>query len=645
MYVALPVVLACGHPRPPQVPGSTLRAVESVTIKTTDGGDPGFDVKVLLGKLAHRTGNFIIPPRDYNPLRMGEDRRRIATWASNFGFFDVEVSAPVVTDTNGKVAISWRVAPGEKYRIGELKLVGAPPETRAALLAKIPFRRGSEVTVNENRILRHKLADVVRWHGYAHARVHSRAWVDRAKKSVAWYYFVDPGPRTRIASIEVIGNHRLSSAAILRRSGLSVGAAYSPRERDRAQLALMDAASVSSVVIDGDEDIYRGPPQVPDLGGTPQTDARGELVPRQLATGLNVKIVVVEAPRRALRVEVGTEADPTRTDVFAGARVVFRDVATAALHLVFAGKLGYGYELGTSNEPLGTYGYAFAQLARAGAFAGHLDLRGTASLVHTLFPDSAVREYSAGPGLRRTLADRLFLDVELLAFGAAEVDPLAITAEQRDSVRLSQSTRSKGAKLIAALVHDARDSGIEATAGHLASAYVELAPDALGARHRWLRLSGDLRFFHPLSPRWSIATRGAASWVLAANEQGLPLQSRLFGGGAHGFRGHGRQALSPEIAGLAVGGTSMVEGSVELRNLPFQKFFGSIAFIDVGAVASEANPFAEGVSVALGIGGRARPSYIPIAVDLSYRAIDKSALASPITLSSWSVFLRLGEAF
>ena len=70
-YLALLLVLACGHPKPAQVPGSTLRAVESVVIRPMDGGKSAFNWKVLLGKLGHRPGNFIIPPRDYNPYRLG----------------------------------------------------------------------------------------------------------------------------------------------------------------------------------------------------------------------------------------------------------------------------------------------------------------------------------------------------------------------------------------------------------------------------------------------------------------------------------------------------------------------------------------------------------------------------------------------
>ncbi len=616
-----------------------------MTIKTMDGKAPEFDFKVLMDKLAHRSGNVIIPPRDYNPYRLQEDRRRIATWASNYGFFDIEVSEPVVRDNADSVAIAWRVDLGPKYQIGKLHVKGLPDEARADVMALIPFRDGGDVTLNENRLLRHKLADAVRWHGYAHARVYSRAWVDREAKSVEWFYFVDAGPKTTIGSIEVVGNKRVSSDFIVERSGLVVGAAYGPQERDRAQLAIIDTGSAISVVVEADEDIHKGPPEVPDSGGRPITDAAGDVVERNLSKTLNVRIVVVEAPRRELRLEIGTEADPSRTDAYAGARIVFRDVFTDALHLVMDGRIGYGYELGTSNEPVGTYGYALAQVVKAAALESRFDLRGSVSLNYTLFPDTTVREITAGPGLRRTLMDALHLDMEMLGYSAREIAPLDLSAAQREGVGLSAAPDSSGVKLRTALVHDTRDSGIEAMDGHFASALAEYAPGALGSEHQWLRLAGDARLFVPVGTLGSVAGRVSGSWVGAAGAAGLPLQSRIFGGGSYGFRGRGRQQFSPQVNGLHVGGTSIVETSLELRQLPFQKLGGWIAFLDIGGVSSENNPFADGVSSAIGVGGRARLFYIPIALDLSYRFLDNSEALSPLAWDPWSLFLRLGESF
>src|SRR5690606_27539495 len=140
------------------------------------------------------------------------------------------------------------------------------------------------------------------------------------------------------------------------------------------------------------------------------------------------------------------------------------------------GTIAYGYELGGSNRPLGLYGTASAQLVKPGVFASSWDFRAVASLEHRLFPGASVREYAAGPGVRRRLADKLYLDADLRAFTAQERDDLGLEAMQRAEAGLSSALSSSGGRVSASLVRDARDNGIEATRGHFLSAMVEHAP-------------------------------------------------------------------------------------------------------------------------------------------------------------------------
>ncbi|MBL4637128.1 MAG: BamA/TamA family outer membrane protein, partial [Kofleriaceae bacterium] len=307
------------------------------------------------------------------------------------------------------------------------------------------------------------------------------------------------------------------------------------------------------------------------------------------------------------------------------------------------GAIAYGVELGDVTEPLGVYGQAKLSVVKSSVLG--LDARITARLTHSLFPKAAVREYSAGPGFRKALADKLYLDGQILAYTAQETEALALSSVDRASVGLSEKVESAGTKLQTEIVWDNRDSGIEAMHGSFASLHLEYAPDVLGASHEWLSLKTDLRGFRSLSPSLSLALRAAGSWVLGDGDAGIPLHRRLFGGGAYGFRGFGRQHLSPELNGLLVGGKSMVEGSVEARFLPLRLLYGAVAFVDVGANSVDNNPFANGVYAAVGVGARLRTFYIPVSFDLSYRVLDESALISPLQGEPWSFFVRLGEAF
>jgi translocation and assembly module TamA len=178
--------------------------------------------------------------------------------------------------------------------------------------------------------------------------------------------------------------------------------------------------------------------------------------------------------------------------------------------------------------------------------------------------------------------------------------------------------------------------------GENAGTYVQIAPEA--------------RAMLPLSSSISLAGRASAGWVFGYGESGVPLGPRLFGGGAFGMRGYGRDRLSPIGATCVpaatsgappacrdefVGGLSLAEASLELRFLPPLKQAGFTVFVDAGGAGARANPFAEGLAMAAGLGPRLRLWYVPLSVDVSYRFMEAGKLAERGLL----VFARIGEAF
>jgi outer membrane translocation and assembly module TamA len=134
-----------------------------------------------------------------------------------------------------------------------------------------------------------------------------------------------------------------------------------------------------------------------------------------------------------------------------------------------------------------------------------------------------------------------------------------------------------------------------------------------------------------------------------AGAEGIPLGPRLFGGGAHGMRGYGRDRLSPTVCDsmtnecAIVGGRSLAESSVELRLLPFRKLYGAALFVDAGGAGAGTNAFENGISVATGIGARIRSWYLPVGIDFSYRVVEENRVASDF--DRLLVFFRIGEAF
>lgn len=647
---------ACSKPKFPVVPGQTEISVSKVSIEPRTGEQLSVAYKPLLENLGLRAHNLIRPERTFNPFRLAEDRRRIVAFLHGHGHFDAEVAEPALKYTEDKksVAVTWVVHEGPAYTIKSLELIGAPSEHDTMLRAMIPFGVGDRVDLETYRPIRRALAERLQDEGFGHARGYSRTFVDRATKTVAWFYYLDPGPQTRIATIKVEGANKVPVDKILSRIGLATGDGYSTAAKRRAELALLDTGAFASAVVLSDADIQTGPPEHPDTGGIlapEQVDGEGKLVPRQLSDSLAVRVVVVEAPARQLRAELGIEADPTRVDTYAGARVMLRNLFAPQHHLVLEGHAGYGWLVGGDQEPAeGFYGRALAQYLHPGFITRNLDLRVTGRWRDVLYPSALLREVTAGPGIRSTIAPGVFVDVDALYRFGRQLDLPALDAMSVGELRLPATNDSSGAEFTASVIADRRNDRIEPTAGWLLGLRSSYSPGGALGDHRWLQVVGEARAFRPLSSKLSIGARVSGGVVSLPGADGIPLGPRLFGGGSYGMRGFGRDRLSPVACATGamtcdvfVGGRSLVESSVELRLLPFRKLYGAAVFVDAGAAGAGTNAFENGISVATGLGARIRSWYLPIAIDVAYRVVEENRTAAE--LDRLLVFFRVGEAF
>lgn len=635
------------------IPGHTDIAVAGVAIEPVAGETLTVNYKPLYEYLGLRKADAIRPGRSFNEYKVAEDRRRILAFLHNAGHFDADVGEPELTyGADGKtVSVKWRVHEGAAYRIGAVAVVGAPAEHEAMLRAMIPFGTGDAVDLESYRPLRRALAERLQDEGYGHARGYSRAFVDRDAKTVGWFYYIDAGPRTKIGSVTVEGNLRVPADVVLARAGLSIDGTYSTAEKRRAELALLDTGAFASAVVLTDADVQTGPPEHPDTGGQlapEQIDADGKLVPRQLRDEVSVRIVVVEAPGTQIRAELGVEADPTRVDSYAGTRMVFRNLIVPAQHLVLEGNVGYGL-LFTGDDPArGVYGSALAQYLKPAFGHRRVDARLTGRWRDVLYPAAMLREVTAGPGVRASLAPGVAVDVDAFFRFGRQLDQPVYDAMTTAELQLPGAQDSRGAVVEAALVADRRNDRVEPSDGWLLALRTSYAPGGPFGDHRWLQVTGDARAFRPLSKSWSVGVRGSGGVVALPGGDGIPLGPRLFGGGSHGMRGYGRSQLSPLACDsmsecTAVGGRSLVESSVELRLLPFRKLYGAALFVDAGAAGSGMNAFENGISVAGGVGARIRSWYLPIGFDVSYGFVKQNVVASE--LDRLLVFFRIGEAF
>ncbi|HEY4177932.1 MAG TPA: BamA/TamA family outer membrane protein [Kofleriaceae bacterium] len=647
----LAVLAACRTGQYPvrPVPGDTDIGISAVTIEPRAGTTLSVLYKPLYPLLGLRAKSLLYPERGYNDFRLAEDRRRIESYLQGKGRFEAVVDEPRVDFVNRTATVHWTVDEGPQYVVGSVSITGAPRDLEAELRGVLSFGPGDPIDLDPYRLQRLELGLLLQEHGYGHARAYSRTFVDRATKKVAWFFYLDPGPKTTIKTLTTAGNAHVPVDEILERSGLRAGGPFSTADARRAELALLDSGAFVSVNVVSDADIPRLP-EYPDSGGKlepAQIAADGTLVPRTLPSELAVTISVVEAPARQLHVEAGFEADPTRADAYVEAAVALRHLFAPQHHLELEGGVGYGWILGDHRDLAdGVYGHALAQYLHPLASVPAVTVRLLARWRDVLYPAFLLREVVGGPGLHATLAPGVSFDGDAWFRRERALDLPMLVADTTD--------RTTGFELRTSLVADRRDDRVEPTSGWLLGGTAAFAPGGPLGDTRWLQLTADARVLVPLAGQggaWSLGLRASGGVVLLPGDNGVPFGARLFGGGAYGLRGFGRDRLSPTVAcanttvcdDAEVGGRSLVETSVELRWLPFRKQVGAIGFVDAGNAGAGTNPFADGLALAAGVGGRVRLWYLPIAVDVGYRILDDSQAA--LAWGRLLAFLRVGEAF
>jgi translocation and assembly module TamA len=662
-FVWLTVLFAAAcKERPPKLPGETDVLVASVTIEAADAAtELTLEHGDLFERLGERPGSLINPDRAWSPFKEAEDRRRIEAYWQQRGFFEVEVSPAKTTfDEDGKANVVFAVREGPRFTIGDVVVELAPPEELEALRGMLRHAPGDvAVDLEESRKARIDMQEYLRRRTFGHANVYHRAYVDRAERKIHLTYFVDAGPKTVISSLTVTGNVKIPAEDVLRRGGLEVGMPYSEELRETVVRDLLDTGAYAAAYVRVDTDTkFIAPGTAPDSGGElrdEQVDAEGDLVPRTLPDGVNVKVHVVESPSQTLRLRAGFEIDPARADTFLTATLWLRNLFGPAHHLVLEGRAGFGWLFGSPlRERVGPYGEATLRTVHPGVLGRLGDLRTTIRYVGDLYPSAFLHRAETGVGARTTIDRGVLFDVDVFGFVELTEGFGPFTPEEQDALALPEGDLAIGPELRASFVYDRRDDPIEPMRGGFIGLFARVNPLATDAEwsRPYVNLAPDLRGFIPLTRALTLAGRGFAEWSLLDAGDGPALGARLFGGGAYGFRGFGRQRLSPTVtrcfetfcSAYEVGGRSLVESSVELRFLPPQKPIGAIVFADLGGASGDANPFRDGPSVALGAGARLRIWYLPAAIDVSYRIVHEGDIQG-LDRDPFHVFFRIGEAF
>jgi translocation and assembly module TamA len=611
--VAATVLGACGHARSRKPGDEYLKAIH------VDGNQQVEDGELVSGLALQRAKKRKRAP---DPYLVQLDRDRIRGEYMRRGFLGIDVRSRVERAGDASTVV-YTVDEGERAatRVAITGIPSGDPDLPIAKVrATLPLPDGAPFDYAVYEAAKPLLVGVAQDAGYAHARLESTVYADRANRTATVQLDYDLGPRSTFGPIEVTGVEGDLAAAVRARAQFAQGDRYSTQAIAATQRQLYGMGRFSTVQVQPSE-------------------TQGPVV--------GVKIAVSEAARREVRLGGGFGLDPTAYEVRGRAGYTIAGwpfpLHTAIIDL----RPAYAYMHDGGWEPRIR---ALARLERQDLFWTYA--RGE---VEAGYSYTAIEAYTSyGPRARLgfqtpVVTHRVQAGVgwalERLDFRALSdvIMPIAPELGLDRTQRVGVYTQT--------VTVDLRDHPVEPTLGAYAALRSAIGTKYAGGAYEYVQLVPELRGYVPLGPV-VLGARVRTGAFLGDT----PPTERFFSGGGSNHRGFGERRLSPSVSGLddgqertvPYGGTALLETGIEGR-FPIATWreigIGGAVFLDGGDVREELSQIAPGhLHWAAGAGLRFKTIVGPVRADLGYR-LNRTGPDDPAPGSRFAFHLSLGEAF
>lgn len=498
-----------------------------------------------------------------------------------------------------QVAVEVRVRPGPRYALRRIALRPASP-AEAPLVAALgqpegiapgePARADPVLDAEDALLLK------MRREGHPLAAVADReVVVDHTAQAMDVTWTLAPGPRAEFATPEIEGETRVRPYLVRRVAGRLTGQPYSPERLERTRRDLLALGAFDTVRA-------RAGQRLDEAGRLPVTFALTDR-PRN-AAGITLAYETNYGPSGRIFYE--------RRNVFGNAELLRLDAE--------ASRIGVAGSLTDANYRIG------ATLRRPGL----LDGRATLSL-----EAAALRE-------RLDAYDRDAIVAAALLEYPLGTRWLLRGGPTFETGRIGRDGNLEPFTLFGLLLgarYDTTDSLLDARRGVRADAtvvpFADLAEGggfvrAIGTARTYLDLTGD---------GGSVLALRATLGSLLGAERAVPLDKRFYAGGGGSVRGYAFQAIGPrDSRNRPLGGSSLVEGSVELRQR-VTRTIGVVGFLDAGSVGGSETPDFSELRFGAGLGLRYATAIGPLRLDVGLPLNRQPGDAG------YGIYVGLGQAF
>jgi outer membrane protein assembly complex protein YaeT len=538
----------------------------------------------------------------FEPSTFSADLDRLKRFFEFKGYYEARVSHDLLVDSEENlVTVTIHVSEGEPVRVAEIsvKVLDDPqlePEL-SPVLPKLPLREGKvfeEQAYQESEV---KLKEHLYDKGRARVEIQRKAEVVVDQHEAKAFYDIEAGPRTFFGTTTVTGVKDVAPEIVLREQTYKPGDPFSGKAlRDMDQnLRQLDLFSQIQIAL------QRSP-------------ADPETVP--------IEIRVEEKPPREILVGIGYGSEDQlrgqarwrhnnwlgggrKLEIGAKASFLVREVNVAFMQPHF---------LGPKNRFLLNFGPK--QFDEPGYLLNTTRLQ---------------------PRLERKFTQNLtgFLSYRLDYDQLSEVSPATARALEDFEKNGLLSGLSTG------IIWNKADHPFNPTSGWTLSLTAEQVGGFLGGRFNFFKIGAEGTSYYPLAEKTVIASRLKIGFAEPFNgSKEVPLFERFYAGGSTSVRGYERHRLGPlSAADDPVGGRSLLEGALELRQ-QFSEKFGGALFLDFGQVSLRSFDVpVDDLRFAAGFGIRYATPVGPLRFDLGF------PFRPPKGDQYWQIHFSIGQSF
>jgi outer membrane protein insertion porin family len=478
------------------------------------------------------------------------DIQQLKLYYRTQGFYHATIT-PSIDKSDGQVDVTLKVNEGPPIRVTRVEVNGSeaiPIFVLADINEKTELHAAARYTDDRYEELKRSYASYLQDHGFFHAKVTGKVYLNEKTNTARIVIDIDPGPLCHFGKITVKGAEDTPQYLILHKLTFQEDELFSLAKTYDSQKNLYDT------------DLFKSASIIP------------QDVPRS-QTSIPITVRVKEKKRRSLKMGLGY-----------GDEELFR--ARLGLRIRNVGGGGRLLDIDTKYSSIDSK--ATLTFTNPQIFASRLDFVASAGWVNRVLPSFTDQSYFTFERLEKDLPWKFRGYVGHAFEYAQPFDVPLSTLVFLENTEPGKSYRSS--MVIFGLSQDTTVNPSDPTGGGKILISGEVAPDFLGSNLEFYRTVMEVRRYQTIVKDVVFSGRLKFGLIqpIQATDQ-IPIQRRFFSGGYNSVRGYRLFYLGPRTpGGDPIGGDAVIEGNLETR-VPLYKKFRGVGFLDFGNVFFKAS--------------------------------------------------------